>query len=135
MDRRSFLLTSLAGALGPTGAIGAQPAERCTGSVCSLMRLEPRTWLSRRALGYLQLPPHEPELQMLHRWLDSWTGAGFITVGVERQGLRLSLSHITEGGWRATFMGASALLASRGSGAAPTPWRVTGCSVEAVRSL
>jgi hypothetical protein len=49
------------------------------------------------ALGFLQLKPIEPELRMLHRWLDSWTGVGLITVGVERQGLRLSLSHVTRG--------------------------------------
>jgi hypothetical protein len=48
------------------------------------------------------------------RWLDTWEGVGLITVGVERQGLRLSLSHINEGEWRATFMGKSALLAPRG---------------------
>ncbi len=77
----------------------------------------------RAALGFLRLPPREPELQMLHRCLDSWTGVGLITVGVERQGLRLSLSHITEGEWRATFMGDSALLAPRGYGVAPMPWR------------
>ena len=77
----------------------------------------------KAALGFLQLPPREPELQLLHRWLDTWTGVGLITVGVERQGLRLSLSHITEGEWRATFMGDSAMLAPRGYGVAPTPWR------------
>ena len=26
------------------------------------------------ALGFLQLPSREPELQLLHRWLDTWTG-------------------------------------------------------------
>ena len=28
----------------------------------------------RAALGFLRLPPTEPELQLLHRWLDSWRG-------------------------------------------------------------
>ena len=55
----------------------------------------------RAALGFLRLPPREPELQMLHRWLDTWEGLGLITVGVERLGYRLSLSHIAEGEWRA----------------------------------
>ena len=77
----------------------------------------------RVALGFLHLPPSEPELQLLHRWLDTWTGVGLITVGVERQGLRLSLSNITEGEWRAQFMGESALLAPKGYGVAATPWR------------
>jgi hypothetical protein len=35
----------------------------------------------RAALGFLWLPPTEPELQLLHRWLDTWTGVGLITVG------------------------------------------------------
>jgi len=56
------------------------------------------------ALGFLQLPPRTPELRRLHRWLDTWTGVGLITVGVERQGYRLSLSHIAEDEWRAYFM-------------------------------
>jgi hypothetical protein len=56
----------------------------------------------RTALGFLGLAPHEPELQLLHRWLDTWTGVGLIVVGVERQGLRFSLSHIAEGEWRAS---------------------------------
>jgi len=36
-------------------------------------------------------------LRLLHRWLDNWTGLGLIVVGVERQGLKFSLSHIAEG--------------------------------------
>jgi hypothetical protein len=28
------------------------------------------------ALGFLRLPPTEPELVMLHHWLDTWTGVG-----------------------------------------------------------
>src|ERR1044071_2082519 len=56
---------------------------------------------SRCALGFLQLSPHAPELRMLHRWLDTWTGVGLLAVGVEREGCRLSLSHIAEGEWRA----------------------------------
>jgi hypothetical protein len=59
----------------------------------------------RNTIGFLRLPPTEPELQLLHRWLDTWTGVGLITVGVERHGMRLSLSHIADGEWRAVFMG------------------------------
>jgi hypothetical protein len=77
----------------------------------------------RATLGFLRLPPTEPELQLLHRWLDNWTGVGLITVGVERHGMRLSPSHIADKEWRAVFMGENALLAPRGFGVAPTPWR------------
>jgi hypothetical protein len=76
----------------------------------------------RAALGFLELPPHAPELRMLHRWLDSWMGVGLITVGVERLGYRLSLSHIAEREWRAQFS-AHPMWASVGFGVAATPWR------------
>ncbi len=76
----------------------------------------------RAALGFLQLPATEPELQLLHRWLDTWNGIGLIAVGVERQGFRLTLSHIAEGEWRAMFMG-DAMISARGFGVAATPWR------------
>jgi len=80
-----------------------------------------RRLLLRAALGFLQLPPRAPELRLLHRWLDSWTGLGLVVVGVERQGLRFSLTHIAEGEWRATFM-AHPMFAPAGFGVAPTPW-------------
>jgi hypothetical protein len=73
-------------------------------------------------LGFLQLKPTEPELQMLHNWLDNWEGVGLVTVGVERQGYRLSLSHIAEGEWRATFSG-NPMFVSAGYGVAATPWQ------------
>jgi hypothetical protein len=76
----------------------------------------------RAALGFLQLEPRAPELQLLHRWLDTWTGVGLITVGVERQGYRLSLRHITEGEWRAQFM-ADPMISAAGYGVADTPWQ------------
>jgi hypothetical protein len=76
----------------------------------------------RAALGFLRLAPTEPELQLLHRWLDTWKGVGLITVGVERLGLRLSLTHVAEGEWRAMFMG-HPMFAPAGYGGAATPWR------------
>jgi hypothetical protein len=38
------------------------------------------------ALGFVQLAPGAPELQLLHRWLDSWRGVGDIAVGTHRPG-------------------------------------------------
>ena len=76
----------------------------------------------RAALGFLQLAPRAPELRLLHRWLDTWTGLGLIVVGVERQGLRFAMSHIAEGEWRAYFM-SSPMFAPAGFGVAKTPWR------------
>jgi len=37
------------------------------------------------------LVPAQPAL--VHRWLDTWTNLGLVVGGVERQGLRFSLSH------------------------------------------
>jgi hypothetical protein len=74
------------------------------------------------ALGFLRVRPHTPELRSLHGWLDTWAGVGLITVGVERRGLRLSLSHIAEDEWRAYFEGDNRLLTPKGYGVAPTPW-------------
>ena len=42
------------------------------------------------------------------------------------------MSHITEGEWRAQFMGESALLAPRGYGVAATPWRAVQMAAWAV---
>jgi hypothetical protein len=47
---------------------------------------------------------------------------GLITVGVERHGYRLSLSHITEGEWRARFM-SDPMISASGYGVASTPWQ------------
>ena len=74
------------------------------------------------ALGFLQLVPRAPELRLLHRWLDTWTGLGLIVVGVEQQGPRFSMSHIAEGEWRARFM-SSPMFAQAGFGVATTPWQ------------
>ena len=66
---------------------------------------------------------HPPNLHAL-AVERSPTGLGLIVVGVERQGLRFSLSHIAENKWRAYFMG-SPMFAPAGFGVAPTPWQAT----------
>src|SRR6266404_3296981 len=73
------------------------------------------------ALGFLALEPRASELQLLHRWADTWRGVGDVVVGMERQGYRLHLTNIEAGTWRATFSHDS-LAAAEGFGAAPTPW-------------
>ena len=85
------------------------------------------------ALGFLQLKPIEPELQLLHRWLDTWEGLGLITVGVERQGYRLSLSRIADGEWRARF-GGPPCSQTLDTGCDSTPWRAVQRAAWAVMS-
>ena len=38
--------------------------------------LVPRARLLRAAVGFALVPPNEPELRVLHQWLDSWRGVG-----------------------------------------------------------
>jgi hypothetical protein len=76
----------------------------------------------RAALAFLRLHANAPELELLHRWLDTWTGLGQVVVGVERQGLMLSLTHIAEAEWRAVFMGPNPMVAPKDFGVASTPW-------------
>ena len=55
------------------------------------------------ALGFAALEPREPEMQLLHRWLDCWRGVGDVVTGMNRQGYWLHLSNIDTSTWRATF--------------------------------
>src|SRR5215470_10970194 len=53
---------------------------------------ENRLALLRAAVGFALVPPTEPELRLLHRWLDSWRGLGDVVTGMNRQGYWLHLS-------------------------------------------
>jgi hypothetical protein len=65
-----------------------------------------RRLLLRAALAFLQLPPRAPELQLLHRWVDTWAGLGLILTGMTRQGFQLGLDQRT-GQWLAVFYSGS----------------------------
>jgi hypothetical protein len=83
-----------------------------------------RSAVLRAALGFLQLPPRAPEVRLLHRWLDSWTGIGLIAVGLHRQGWDLQLTQYGDGNWRATFYVTGVAHSIVGGSAwEPTPWR------------
>jgi hypothetical protein len=57
----------------------------------------------RAALGFLQIPPRAPELGLLHRWLDTWSGIGLIVVSMTHQGFQVSLGEHGAGQWIAGF--------------------------------
>ena len=64
-----------------------------------------------------------PELQVVHRWLDSWTGVGLLAAGLQRQGWDLQLTAYGDGHWRATFwVTGQAHSIAGGSAWEPTPW-------------
>jgi hypothetical protein len=75
------------------------------------------------ALGFLQLAPQTPALRALHAWLDTWRGGDHIVVGMERQGLRLSLKKYGNGAgaWVAQF-DRDVMTSAEGFGSGPTPW-------------
>jgi hypothetical protein len=50
-----------------------------------MVELDARSRLLRAAVGVALVPPTEPELRLLHRWLDSWRGIGDIVAGMARQ--------------------------------------------------
>ncbi len=84
--------------------------------------LDQRGRLLRAAVGFCLAPPAEPELRLLHRWLDCWRGVGDVVTGMNRQGYWLHLSNVDAGTWRATFS-RDTLTSTEGFGAADTPWR------------
>ena len=82
---------------------------------------EHRRALFTAALGFLQLPLREPELGVLRAGLDNWKGIGHFVVGMERQGLVVSLKKWRDGGWTATFS-RDVMLSSDGFGSGKAPW-------------
>ena len=78
------------------------------------------------ALGFLQLPPRAPELGLLRRWLDTWSGIGLIVVGMTYQGFQVSLGEHGASQWIAVFysgQGGHESVAAAGTAQAATPWR------------
>jgi hypothetical protein len=86
--------------------------------------LDARARLLRAALGFALMPPTEPQLRLLHRWLDSWSGVGHVVAGMARQGWDLQLTEYDAERWRATFFVASQAHSIVGGTAwETTPWR------------
>ena len=76
------------------------------------------------ALGFLQVKPTEPELQMLHRVFDNWRGIGDLAVGLHRVGYDVALIQQADEGWSATFYITGRMHSIVGGWANdPKPWR------------
>jgi len=106
-----FSQPSESGIVLPVGAVSEAP-------------LDARSRLLRAAVGFALVPPTEPEVRILHGWLDSWRGIGDAVRGMERLGWDLQLTEYDAERWRATFFAAShAHSIVGGSAWEPTAWR------------
>jgi len=77
------------------------------------------------ALAAALVPHDAPEIRLVRRWLDGWSGLGLVVAGMARQDFDLELRGFPRG-WRATFY-PSGLAHSivAGTGWAASPWRAT----------
>ena len=78
----------------------------------------------RAALAAALVQGDEPELALVHRWLDNWRGVGLLAIGLHRIGYDLDLRQYGDGHWRASFY-VTGLAHSILGGSAwePTVWR------------
>jgi hypothetical protein len=76
------------------------------------------------ALAAVLVRDRARELDLVHQWLDTWSGIGLIVVGMEWQGWDLQLTAYGGRGWRANFFPAGITHSIVGGSAwEPTPWR------------
>ena len=64
----------------------------------------------RAAVGSALVPPDEPELRLLHSWLDCWRVVGDVVTGMNRQGFWLHLRNVEARMWRVMFSRESMVL-------------------------
>ena len=77
-----------------------------------------------RRLRAALVPDNAPELQLVRRWLDSWSGVGLVLAGMAHQDYDVQFTAYAAGDWRATFypVGIAHSIVA-GSAYEPTPWR------------
>lgn len=88
--------------------------------------MDSRARLLRAALAAVLVRADAPELLLVHRWLDSWSGIGLIVTGMSRHGFTVSLGEHGVGRWIAAFFhgrGGHEPIAAAGTAQEATPWR------------
>ena len=88
------------------------------------MDLDARGRRLRAALAAALVPHNAPEVQLVRRWLDSWSGVGLVLAGMAHRGYDVQLTAYAARDWRATFypVGIAHSIVA-GSAWEPTPWR------------
>jgi hypothetical protein len=90
------------------------------------VELDARGRRLRAALAAVLVHADAPELRLVHRWLDSWSGIGLVVDGMSRQGYTVSLGEHGVGRWIAAFFhsrGGHEPIAAAGTAQEATPWR------------
>jgi hypothetical protein len=80
----------------------------------------------RAALAAVLVRDRARELDLIHRWLDTWSGIGLIVAGMSHQGFTVSLGEHGVGRWITVFFhgrGGHEPIAPAGTAQEPTPWR------------
>jgi hypothetical protein len=67
------------------------------------VELDARGRRLRAALAAVLVKANAPELQLMHAWLDSWSGIGLVAVGMAHQGYDLQLTAYAGRDWRANL--------------------------------
>ncbi len=78
----------------------------------------------RAALAAALVPDNAPEVQLVRRWLDSWSGVGLVLAGMTHQGYDVQLTAYAARDWRVTFFPVRIAHSIVGGSAwEATPWR------------
>jgi len=67
----------------------------------------------RAALAAALVPHNAPEVQLVRRWLDSWSGVGLVLAGMAHRGYDVQLTAYAARDWRATWRAAIERLVAR----------------------
>jgi hypothetical protein len=79
-----------------------------------------------RRMAAVVIRAHAPELALVHRWLDSWSGIGLVVVGMAHQGFQVCVGEHGAGQWIAVFYSGRdghEPVTAAGTARAQTPWR------------
>jgi hypothetical protein len=90
------------------------------------LELDARGRRLRAALAAVRVKAGAPELTLVHRWLDSWTGIGMIVVGMAHQGYQVSLGEHGTARWICVFYrpcGGHEPVVAAATAQEATPWR------------
>ena len=89
-----------------------------------LRDLDARGRRLRAALAAVLVRDRARELDLVHRWLNTWAGLGLVVAGMTHQGWDVQLTAYSGRDWRANFfpVGIAHSIVD-GSAWEPTPWR------------